>query len=32
VFQQYPTLGRFMVRDLNQIVAVGIVKSVKRVM
>ena len=29
-FKEYPTLGRFAVRDLNRTVAVGIVKSVTK--
>ena len=29
-FQQYPPLGRFAVRDMRQIVAVGVIKAVEK--
>jgi len=30
VFNEYPALGRFAVRDMKQVVAVGVIKSVKK--
>jgi elongation factor 1-alpha len=30
LFSDYPLLGRFVVRDMNCIVAVGVVKEVKK--
>jgi len=30
VFQEYPPLGRFAVRDMKQTVAVGVIKSVEK--
>jgi elongation factor 1-alpha len=29
-FSQYPPLGRFAVRDMNQTVAVGVIKEVQK--
>ena len=29
-YMEYPTLGRFVVRDMNQIVAVGVIKEVTK--
>jgi len=30
VFQEYPPLGRFAVRDMKQTVAVGVIKAVEK--